>query len=120
MVPPVFQCLLPCNLINLAFQPHGRIGIILILQHLPNRLHGFIRQCPRLHVSGIAACAGIRYIKDIPDIHTVGTGRQQCNALGAAPDITPHGVIPKIIGSAGCGVRPLGIDHQLIMEGVLV
>ena len=120
MIPPVFQCLLLCDLINLLLQSHRRIGIILILQHLLNRLPGGIRQRPRLYVSGVSARAGIGYIKYIPDIHAIGSGRQKRNTLGAAPDIPPHGVVPKIIGRAGCGIRTLSIDHQLIMEGVLV
>ena len=120
MIPPVFQCLLLCDLIDLLLQSHRGIGIILILQHLLNRLPGGIRQCPGLNISGVPACAGIGYIKYIPDIHAIGSGRQKRNALGAAPDIPPHGVVPKIIGRAGCGIRTLSIDHQLIMEGVLV
>lgn len=120
MIPPVFQCLLLCDLIDLLLQSHRGIGIILILKHMLNRLSGGIRQCPRLNVSGVPACAGIGYIKYIPDIHAIGSGHQKRNALGATPDIPPHGVIPKIIGRAGCGIRSLGIDHQLIMERVLV
>jgi hypothetical protein len=120
MIPPVFQCLLLCDLINLLLQSHCGIGIILILQHLPNRLHSLIRQHPGLHIPGIAARASIRYVKNIPDIHAIGTGCQQRDSLGAAPDIPPHGVVPKIIGRAGCGIRTLSIDHQLIMEGILV
>lgn len=42
MIPPAFQRLLLCDLIDLLFEPHRGIRIILILQHLPNRLHGFI------------------------------------------------------------------------------
>ena len=120
MIPPVFQCLLLCDLIDLLLQSHRGIGIILILQHLLNRLPGGIRQCPGLNISGVPACAGIGYIKYIPDIHAIGSGRQKRNTLGAAPDIPPHGVVPKIIGRAGCGIRTLCIDHQLIMEGILV
>ena len=120
MIPPVFQCLLLCDLINLLLQSHRRIGIILILQHLLNRLPGGIRQRPRLYVSGVPARTGIGYIKDVPDIHAIWAGGQKRNTLGAAPDITPHGVVPKIIGRAGCGIRTLCIDHQLIMEGILV
>ena len=120
MIPPVFQCLLLCDLINLLLQSHCGIGIILILQHLLNRLSGNIRQCPRLNISGVPARTGIGYIKYISDIHAIGSGRQKRNALGAAPDIPPHGVVPKIIGRAGCGIRTLSIDHQLIMKGILV
>ena len=94
MIPPVFQCLLLCNLIDLLFQTHRGIRIILILKHLLNRLPGCIRQRPRLNVSGVPARAGIGYIKYIPDIHAIGSGRQKRNALGAAPDIPPHGVVP--------------------------
>ena len=40
VIPPVFQRLLTGNLIDLSLQPQGRVGIILVLQHLPNRLSG--------------------------------------------------------------------------------
>ena len=40
--------------------------------------------------------------------------------LGTAPYITAHLFIPQIVLRTGGGVRSLGIDHQLLMERVLV
>ena len=45
---------------------------------------------------------------------------QQGNALGAAPDIAVHAVIPDIVGCTGDGVGPLGVDHELVGVGIFI
>lgn len=64
--------------------------------------------------------AGVGNVEYILDLRPVSGGVQQRNAMAAAFDIAAHGVEPEIIVCAGCGVRPLGIDQQLLMEGIFV
>ena len=64
--------------------------------------------------------SGVRNIEHIAQPGTVAGIVHQGNALGPAPHIPPHLVIPKIVLGTGGSVRPLGIDHHLILERVLV
>ena len=42
------------------------------------------------------------------------------DALRAAPDIAAHGIVPHLVARAGRSPRPLGVDHELVGERVLV
>ena len=64
--------------------------------------------------------AGVGNVKYILDLRAISGGVQQRNAVAAALDIAAHGVVPEIVVCAGCGVRPLGVDQKLLMEGILV
>lgn len=120
MISPIGQRLLAGNLIDLLGEGHRRIRIKILFQHFPDGLLRPLGQPPGLHVSGVTACAGVRYIKDIAHTHSARTGCQQRNALGAAPDVPVHGIVPEIVLGTGRCIRALGIDQQLIAEGVLV
>ena len=64
--------------------------------------------------------AGVGNVEYILDLRPVSGGVQQRNTAAAALDIAAHGVVPEIILRAGCGVRPLGVDQQLLMVGIFV
>ena len=66
------------------------------------------------------AGSGVGDVKDIPQPGPVPGIVHQGDALGAAPDIAAHLVIPQVILRTGGSVRALGVDHQLVMEGVFV
>ncbi|MCR5372985.1 MAG: hypothetical protein K6E41_05910 [Solobacterium sp.] len=66
MLPPVSQCLLPGNLIDLLNQSHGSVCVILVFQHLPDNALRAFRQRPGFYSPGIAASTGIRNIKYVP------------------------------------------------------
>lgn len=119
MLRPVFLCQLSghigelfCKVISGdavgAFQ-HGRHGI-----HVP------FLQLPQPWGTGVFTGSGISNIKDIAEPRPVAGIIHQGNALGTAPDIPAHCFIPQFIFSAGGGIRALGVDHQLLMERVLV
>ncbi|MFR2826195.1 MAG: hypothetical protein ACLTCQ_17740 [Enterocloster bolteae] len=63
----------------------------------------------------------VRYVKDIPQ-SGVRTSFfiNQCNPLCPFVYPTVHFVIPYLYGSAGCGIRSLGIDKELVFERVFV
>ena len=64
--------------------------------------------------------AGIGYVEHIFEPGVVAAGVDERDALAPAPDIAPHGLVPEIVVRAGRGLRALGVDHKLLMVGVLV
>ena len=64
--------------------------------------------------------SGVGNVKDITQARSVPGIIHQSDSLGTAPYITAHLFIPQIVLRTGGGVRSLGIDHQLLMERVLV
>ncbi|MGM9600735.1 MAG: hypothetical protein ACI3W5_03980 [Faecousia sp.] len=99
--------IVPCNAVG-ALQ-HGRHGISVPFLHLPQPWG-----------AGVFTGPGIRNIKNIAEPRPVPGIVHQGDTLGTAPDIPAHCSIPQLIFSAGGGVRALGIDHQLLMERILV
>ena len=89
-------------------------------QHLGHRFPEGKIHLPEVRVQGVSAGAGIRHVKDIPQVRGAAAVIQQGDAFGAAPDKPVHPVVPHIVLSAGGGVRALGVNQQLVGIGVLV
>ena len=64
--------------------------------------------------------AGVGNIEHIAQTEPVAGIIHQGDALGTAPDVAAHTVVPQVVLGAGSGIRALGVDHQLLMERVLV
>jgi len=64
--------------------------------------------------------AGVGNIEHIAQAGPVAGIVHQGDALGTAPHIPAHAVIPQVILGAGGSVRALGVDHQLFIVGVLI
>ena len=120
MISPIGQRLLAGNLIDLLCKGHFGVCAVYLFQHFADRFFRLFGYSPRLDISRLTTGAGVRYIKDIAHTHSARTGCQQRNALGAAPDVPVHGIIPEIVLGTGRCIRALGIDQQLITIGVLV
>lgn len=75
---------------------------------------------PQERVAGIFPQAGVGNIKHIPKSGLFAGIVYQGDALGAAPHIPAHGVVPEVIFRTGRCVRALGEDHKLLVEGVLI
>lgn len=120
VIAPIRERLLAGNLIDLLREGHFSIRTKILFQHFPDGLLRPLGQLPGLHVSGATARACVRHIKDITHAHPVGSCGEQRDALGAAPDVPVHGVVPEIIPGTGRCIRALCIDQQLFAEGVLV
>ena len=75
---------------------------------------------PKERAAGIRAAAGIRYIKNIFHAGSIPGAVDQSDALGAAPHIAVHGVIPDLVARAGRRLRLLGEDQELLIIGVLI
>lgn len=80
----------------------------------------FLPILPKVRTAGVFPAAGVGYIKHVADFCLVSTGVNERDSPAAPADVTPHGPVPEVIFGAGRGVRPLGIDQELLMIGVLV
>ena len=120
MISPIGQRLLAGNLIDLLRKGHFGVCAVYLFQHFADRLLRLFGYSPRLDISRLTTGASVRYIKDIAHTHSARTGCQQRNALGAAPDVPVHGIVPEIVLGTGRCIRALGIDQQLITIRVLI
>ena len=101
----------------------GEIGVadpVGFRQHLGHRFPEGKIHLPEVRVQGVSAGAGVRHIKDIPQVRGAAAVIQKGDALRAAPDKPVHPVIPDIVLSAGGGIRALGVNQQLVGIGVLI
>ena len=64
--------------------------------------------------------AGVGDVKDIPQRRAVSAVVHKGNSPRPAFDVPPHAVVPEVIRRTGCGVRPLGVDHELIQVWILI
>ena len=77
-------------------------------------------ELPQVGTAGVLLAAGVRHIEHIAQARLTAAGVHQGDALGPTADIPAHPAIPEIVFGAGCGLRALGIDHQLLMVWVLI
>ena len=95
-------------------------NIIGALKHGLHRIQMALLQLPQPGSAGMFTGSGVRNIKNIAQARSVPGIVHQSNPFGTAPYIPAHLFIPQIVLRTGDGVRSLGIDHQLLMERVLV
>ena len=95
-------------------------NIIGALQHDLHRIQMALLQLPQPGSAGMFTGSGVGNVKDITQARSVPGIVHQSNPFGTAPYISAHLFIPQIVLRTGGGVRSLGIDHQLLMERVLV
>ena len=95
-------------------------NIIGVLQHGLHGIQMALLQLPQPGSAGMFTGSGVGNIKDIAQAWSVSGIVHQSDPLGAASYIPAHLFIPQIVLCTGGGVRSLGVDHQLLMERVLV
>ena len=95
-------------------------NIIGALKHGLHRIQMALLQLPQPGSAGMFTGSGVGNIKNIAQAGSVPGIVHQSDSLGAAPYIPAHLFIPQIVLCTGGGVRSLGVDHQLLMERVLV
>ena len=77
-------------------------------------------QFPQVQASGIGPGAGVRNIKHIAQSLAVAAGIDERDALGTAPHIPAHRIVPNVELRTGGGIRALGMDHDLFVIRVFV
>jgi hypothetical protein len=91
-----------------------------LLQGGGNCLLMFRAVLPQPGTAGIFPLAGVRYIKHIADTVLLPAGVHQGDTLGPPHDIPAHLLIPEVVIGAGGGIRPLGVNEQLVTERVFI
>ena len=92
---------------------------------------GFFKSCyhrcfmfrtvlPEIELPGVFTPAGLGNIKHIFKARPVTTVIQESNSFGTAPHITAHRIVPEVIFCAGGSIRPLGKNHHLLRERILI
>ena len=64
--------------------------------------------------------AGVGDVKDIPQCRAVSAVVHKGNTSRPAFDVPPHAAVPEVIHRTGRGIRPLGVDHELIQVRILI
>ena len=119
MLVPVFARQLSGYLRELS----GKVitgNIIGALKHGLHRIQMALLQLPQPRSAGMFTGSGVGNIKNIAQAGSVPGIVHQGDALGATAHIAAHFFIPQIVLCTGGSVRALGVDHQLLMERVLV
>ena len=122
-VPPMIFPICPSQLSGHIDDLLGKIVSrcsIAALQHGGDRSLVLFLQLPQPGGAGMLTGSSVRNVEHIAQPWAVARIVHQSDTLGPAPHIPSHLVIPKVILGTGGGVRPLGIDHHLILERVLV
>lgn len=96
------------------------LNAILGGQHLGHRLLQIVVEPPQVRVTGVYPNTSVRHIENIAQARVSSGLVQQGNALGTPAHIAVHAADPNVILGAGGGIRPLGVDHELFREAVLV
>ena len=95
-------------------------NIIGFFQSLYYRCFVFRSILPEIELADVFTPAGIGNIKHIFKARPVTTVIQESNSLGTAPHITAHRIVPEVIFRAGGSIGPLGKNHHLLRERVLI
>ena len=95
-------------------------NLIGALKHGLHRIQMVLLQLPQPGSAGMFTGSGVGNVKDIAQARSVPGIVHQRDPLGTAPYIPVHLFIPQIVLRTGGSVRSLGIDHQLLVERILV
>ena len=91
-----------------------------VFQRRRDRLDVPAVNLPRRERARATPGAGVGDVEDVAEPRRVAGVVHERDALRAAPDIAAHGVVPHLVTCAGRSPRPLGVDHELVGERVLV
>ena len=123
-VPAVVLPVFPCQLRGHSLQLNGKAfacrNAIVFLQHGGYCRNMLLPQFPQVQASGIGPGAGVRNIKHIAQSLAVAAGIDERDALGTAPHIPAHRIVPDVELRTGGGIRALGMDHDLLVIRVFV
>ena len=95
-------------------------NLISITKHSRNCFLMLRAVLPEIKLAGVFTPAGIGNIKHISKPGKVPAVINERDPLGAAPHISPHGVVPKVIFRTGRCIGPLGENHHLLRERIFI
>ncbi|MCH3972818.1 MAG: hypothetical protein LKE53_08685 [Oscillospiraceae bacterium] len=120
MILPILLCHLSGDLLQLIGKALFAGNPIFLLQRRRNCVLMLRAILPKVRPAGILPAARIGNIKDVPNSRPVAGSVDEGDSLAAAPDITAHFFVPKLISGAGRRVGALGVDHELLMVWVFI
>ena len=120
VVLPVFVHQLGGDPLQLFFHAAGGIHVEAAFQGGGHGVVMLVPVFPKIGAAGFLPAARVGHVEYIPKPGTVAAGVDQGDPPAPAPHIAVHGVVPKLVVRAGRGLRPLGVDHQLLVIGVLI
>ena len=120
VVLPVFPRQLRSHCLQLIGKVFACRNAIVFLQHGRHGRNMLLTQFPQVQASGIGPGTGVRNIKHIAQSLAVAAGIDKRDALGTAPHIPAHRIVPDVELRTGGGVRALGMDHDLLVIRVFV
>ncbi|WP_202621041.1 hypothetical protein [Pseudoflavonifractor sp. 524-17] len=98
-----------------------RCGAVPALQRRPNRAIFLRRQFPQVGRPRPPHRAGVGHIEDVLQMRpSAAVLFDESNALGPGLHPPPHGLVPQLHTGAGGGVRPLGVDQELVVKGIFI
>jgi hypothetical protein len=120
VVLPVFPRKLRGHRLQLIGKAFACRHAVVFLQHGGYGRNVLLPKFPQVQASGIGPGAGVRNIKYIAQSLAVAAGIDERDALGTAPHIPAHCIVPDVELRTGGGVRALGMDHDLLVIRVFV
>ena len=118
---PIFSRQLLGDLLQLGGEAIRTGSVKAALQRRSYHVLVFRLILPEVRVQpGLIPADGIRDIEHIAQDGPALAAVNEGNALGAAPDVPAHPLVPEVPLRAGGGFGPLGVDHQLLREGVFI
>ena len=106
--------------LKLRSEAHAALSAEAVLQRRRDRLDVPVVYLPRRERARAAPGASVGDVEDVVEPRRVAGVVHERDALRAAPDIAAHGIVPHLVARAGRCPRPLGVDHELVGERVLV
>ena len=120
MICPVFLCkLFGCRL-HLLDNTIVAGHVVAPLQRSGNSFLMLRAELPEVHGARALPFSGVGHVKDVPQLRLLAACVYKGNAGGAAPDKSPHLFVPEVILCAGGRIRPLGMNHDLLVIGILI
>lgn len=121
MVGPVFFRQLYGDLLQLVQKAVRAGDLKAVLQRRRHRVLMFLPVLPEVGIQRLfilPVCIG--NVEHIAQNGLAPAVVKKRDAPGAAPDVAAHPLIPEVPLRAGGGFGPLGVDHQLLREGVFI
>ena len=118
---PILDCQFPGDPLHLIGKPILIRNSKTIFQRCCHHIPVFLLVLPQVRVQPsiihTARVGNVKHItEDGPALAIVNKG----NALGPAPDVPAHPLVPEVVLRAGGSFGPLGVNHELFRERVFL
>jgi len=120
VIIPVFRYQLFRNALQLLTKVILIGNAVFLLQSRGHSCAVFLTVLPEVRSSGVLFTGSVRHIEHILELRCITAVVDEGDTLRTTPHIAAHLLVPEVIVSAGRGIRLLCVDHELLMEGILI